>query len=311
MKHKMSYIFFLLFLFVTIPYLITVSMTNRKEKQEIDFSTYDSGYTVTTAQKTMDLERYILGILPEQISMDCEEEAIKAQVVILRTDIVRRMEKKKTINEKQLPYKYQTDQELEDALGKKKFNLKDQERKRVVGDTLGEIITYKNQYIDPYFHGISVGTTLSAKEWFGKEIPYLKAKDSLDDVEAPEYMSIKLVTYKQIIDKLKQYKKMEVKQAVLEKELTLKNTTKNGYVKQVQAGDCVIAGQMWAQWFQLASNNFYLEPYDGKIRIICLGKGNGLGMSQYGANEMAKNKKGYKKILKYYYTGIEIKELSE
>lgn len=311
MKHKMSYIFFLLFLFFTIPYLITVSMNQRKEKQEIDFSTYDSGYKVETGQGSMDLEAYLLGILPSQISMDDEEEALKAQAVILRTDILRRMGTEKTINEKKLPYQYQTDQELHDTLGNKKFSLKDQVRKRVVGETLGKVITYKNKYIEPYFHEISVGTTLSGKEWFGKEIPYLKEKDSVDDIEAPEYMTVKLVSYKQIIDTIQKYKKVEVKQEELRKKLVLKTTTKNGYVKQVQAADYVISGQTWAQWFQLASNNFYLEDYDGKIRIICLGKGNGLGMSQYGANEMAKNKKNYKKILKYYYRAVEIKDVNE
>ena len=45
--------------------------------------------------------------------------------------------------------------------------------------------------------------------------------------------------------------------------------------------------------------------------MVCLGQGNGLGMSQYGANEMAKEGEDYQKILKYYYSGVKIKKLSE
>ena len=62
---------------------------------------------------------------------------------------------------------------------------------------------------------------------------------------------------------------------------------------------------------RLASNNFYFEQYKGNLRIICLGKGNGLGLSQYGADQMAKQGKTYQKILKYYYPKTMIQKLYE
>ena len=73
----------------------------------------------------------------------------------------------------------------------------------------------------------------------------------------------------------------------------------------------MIKGEDFADWFHLASNNFYFEQYKGKLRIICLGKGNGLGMSQYGAGTMANTGKSYKKILKYYYPKTMIQKLYE
>ena len=96
-----------------------------------------------------------------------------------------------------------------------------------------------------------------------------------------------------------------------ERHIMIKEKTGNGYVKQVQIGKYVMSGEAWAKCFQLNSTNFYLEPYDGKLRMVALGKGLGLGMSQYGANELAKDQKSYKKILKYYYTGIQITKLSD
>lgn len=311
MRHKMSYFFFLIFLFMTIPYLITVSMTIRKEKKEVNFESYDSGYKIISREGKIDLEKYLLEILPGQISMDYEEETLKAQAVILRTDILRRMGKTKTIKEEKLPYQRQSDAELKKALGNKKYEIKDQLRKRAVSDTIGKAAFYGNSYIQPYFHGISVGTTLDAREWFGKKIPYLKAKDSVRDVEASEYMTVQNITYGEIVKKLKEKKGKEVAVDELKKDLRLKRTTRNGYVKEVQAGAVLVSGEMWAEWFQLSSNNFYLESYDGKVRIICLGKGSGLGFSQYGANELAKEGKNYQKILKYYYSGIKIKDFRE
>lgn len=311
MRHKMSYVFFLLFLFITIPYLTTVFMTKGNEKSEKNIDRCDSGYKIISNQKEIDLEQFLLWILPGQISMDYEEEALKAQAVILRTDIIRRMGTSKKISENKLPYKKQTDQELREALGNKKYARVDQKRRRAVSDTLGKVITYKNEYIEPYFHGISVGTTLSGEEWFGAKTPYLKEKESLYDVEAPDYMSVKVVTYAEIIRTIKKNKNIDLKEERLKKNLKIRRMTKNGYVKQVQADSAVISGESWAEWFHLASNNFYLESYEGKVRMVCLGKGNGLGLSQYGAYQMAKDGKTYSTILKYFYSGVKIRKLYE
>ena len=312
MRYKMTYIFLGLFLFFSIPYLITVFMAPKDEKREINFETYDSGYKIETDDgKSIDLESYLWMILPEQISLDYEEEALKAQTVILRTDIVRRMGDAKKIEVERLPYKRISDKKLKEALGSKKYSLKDQARKRAVSDTLGKVIVYKNTYIEPFFHGLSVGTTLSGKEWFGEGYPYLQAKDSLEDVESRDYMSVTVLTYGEILEKIKESYKTDLTTDQLKSDLAISQATKNGYVKQVRAGNLKISGTVWAQWFSLASNNFYLEPYDGKMRIICLGQGNGLGMSQYGAHKMAEEGKDDQQILKYYYTGVKIRDINE
>lgn len=312
MKYKMTYIFLALFLFFSIPYLITVFIASKNEEKEIDFDVYDSGYQIETEDgKEIDLESYLWMILPEQISLDYEDETLKAQAVILRTDIIRRMGKGKKIKEEELPYERISDEKLKEALGSKKYSLRDQARKRAVSETLGETMTYKDDYIEPYFHVLSVGTTLSGEEWFGEGYPYLKEKDSLGDVESGDYMTVSVVTYGKILEKLKDAYHTEITIDQLKESLSVSQATKNGYVKEVKAGETKIPGTLWAQWFSLASNNFYLEPYDGKMRMICLGQGNGLGMSQYGADQMAKEGSGYQEILKYYYTGVKIKDIHE
>ena len=94
MRYKMIYILFLIFLLITIPYVITVFLS--QQDKNIQFENYDSGYQVISGNDKDDLETYLLKILPGQISMDQENEAVKAQAVILRTDIIRRMENSKT-----------------------------------------------------------------------------------------------------------------------------------------------------------------------------------------------------------------------
>ena len=307
MKYKMTYIFFLLFLLVTIPYVITVFLDEKDMWRE----NYDSGYKIVSKKEKTDLEIYLLKILPGQISMDQEEEAVKAQAVVLRTDIIRRMGNKKQINQEKLPYKMQEDNQYLKKLGNRQYQSMDQKRKKSLEETRGKVITWKKHLIEPYFHALSVGTTLDSREWFGKDIPYLREKESLSDIESKDYMSVKIISYETIRDTVKTYTGKEIKVKQLKTGLKTGRTTKNGYVRQAFVDTLRIQGEDFAKWFHLASNNFYFEEYKGKVRVICLGKGNGLGMSQYGAGVMAKQGKSYKKILKYYYPKTTIKNLYE
>lgn len=289
--------------------MITVFM--EEKDKNIQFEDYDSGYHILFGDQRIDLETYILKILPGQISMDQETEAVKAQAVILRTDVIRRMGDKKSIKQKKLPYKICEDEEYRNKLGNRAYQSMDQKRKKSVSETKGKVIIYQKHLIEPYFHALSVGMTLDSREWFGKDIAYIRERESLDDIEAKDYMSVKEISYDLIQNTLKEHIKKEISIGNLKKGLKIGRTTKNGYVRQVYVDSIKIQGETFAKWFHLASNNFYFEEYHGKIRIICLGKGNGLGLSQYGAAQMAKNGKSYKKILKYYYPKTKITNLYE
>lgn len=309
MRYKMIYILFLIFLLITIPYVITVFL--RRQDANTQFENYDSGYQVISGNKKDDLETCLLKILPGQISMDQEEEAVKAQAVILRTDIIRRMGNKKQISKQKLPYTTYEDSQYRKELGNRAYQTMNQKRKKAVSETTGKVITYKNKLIELYFHALSVGMTLDSREWFGKDLPYIREKESLSDIEAKDYMSVKVLSYEKISSTIKAKTNKEITKERLEKNLRTGRTTKNGYVRQVYADPLMIKGEDFAQWFHLASNNFYFEQYKGQVRIVCLGKGNGLGMSQYGAGVMAKQGKNYKKILKYYYPKTTITNLYE
>lgn len=56
----------------------------------------------------------------------------------------------------------------------------------------------------------------------------------------------------------------------------------------------------------LNSTNFYLENYNGKLRMVTVGKGHDMGMSLYGANVLAKKQLSAATILSYYYPGTKI-----
>ena len=74
----------------------------------------------------------------------------------------------------------------------------------------------------------------------------------------------------------------------------------------IQIGTHIYSGEEIRQALSLPSPSFTMEEREGKIRIICKGIGHGYGLSQYGADAMAREGKGAEEILKYYYQNIVI-----
>ena len=237
--------------------------------------------------------------------------AASATAASFDRDLIRKMGRSKKIKMESIPYQVYKDEQYKSKLGDRAYEIMDQKRKKAVKETIGKVITYKGALIEPYFHAVSVGMTLDASEWFGKKIPYLRQKESLSDIESKDYMSIKTISYQRMQIILEEHMKKKITIQQLQKNLRILTVTKNGYVKQIKAVSYIISGEDFARWLQLASNNFYFEQYKGNLRIICLGKGNGLGLSQYGADQMAKQGKTYQKILKYYYPKTMIQKLYE
>lgn len=88
--------------------------------------------------------------------------------------------------------------------------------------------------------------------------------------------------------------------------MSIEESTENGFVKKVSVDGTIYSGQDIVDMLELASNNFYIEESDKGVRIVCLGKGNCLGLSQYGANIMAENGGKMEDIITYYYDGVSI-----
>ena len=79
------------------------------------------------------------------------------------------------------------------------------------------------------------------------------------------------------------------------------------YAVKVKVGEKEITGEEFRNSLGLNSACFYIKEVENKVRIVTKGLGHGLGLSQYGANELAKEGKNYKEILQYYYKEIQIK----
>ena len=227
------------------------------------------------------LKEHCIALLAKEVSSDYEEEMLKTQALIVRTTVYKEVEEKgkEILNEEGFGQTQKIDAGWYQKL------------KSVWEETEGQVIMYENKLALVPFHQVSNGKTRDGKEVLGsEEYPYLKIKECPKDVEADNQMESKFI---------------EVKNAKVE------SYDSAGYALHVTIGEETCSGESFRNTYGLASSCFELQSFEENTRVVTKGVGHGLGLSQYTANEMAKEGKSYKQILQYFFEGTEIKEVAQ
>lgn len=271
--------------------------------------------------KSMDVEEYILGVLPGTIPADYDEETLKVQAILIRTNVLKEMEEKGTADASDLSYEYLTVEERRVVFGKRNYERYNKRFENAVVETSGQVLRQEGSLIMALYHEVSIGKTMSAKEILGEDIAYLQSVDSSQDVEAKHYMNIVNYTWEELQMLSRNMKgepettfeegaeeKQPTGESLVRTEIKVEESTENGYVTKVSVDGIIYTGEELANGFNLASANFYVEEIEGGLRFVCLGKGNALGVSQYGANRMALNGKDMEEIIKHYLQKVSIEE---
>ena len=175
-----------------------------------------------------------------------------------------------------------------------------------VADTDGQVLTYEGAPIQAVFFSSAAGATEDAAAVWGKSLPYLVSVDSPEGDEVPNYRSTVTLTAEQV--------KKAAGEAGLGCDLSgepsgwFQNLTRtaSGRVASVELGGAELSGGAVRSLFALRSACFDVSEQDGLFTFSVTGYGHGVGMSQYGANAMAKEGLGWREILAHYYTGAEI-----
>lgn len=272
--------------------------------------------------KSMDVEEFVLGILPGTIPADYDEETLKVQAVLIRTNVLKEMLEKNTEDAADLSYRYLTIEERIALWGERNYEKQERRFEKAVAQTAGQVIELEDSLIMALYHEVSIGKTASAGEILGEDISYLQSVESSQDVEAKHYMNMVSYTWQEL---KKRNSKDEKEEAGSGEETKIENktndnaesqsgkvtvsineSTENGFVKQLLVDGTAYTGDEAMKCFELASTNFYVEEIEGGIRFVCLGKGNCLGVSLYGANRMALEGSSMEDIIKYYYKGVSV-----
>ncbi|GKX28508.1 stage II sporulation protein D [Vallitalea longa] len=310
MKEKIISISLIVIIVCFIPIFITTIIKGipKEEKQNTEIENKkDIKVMVDGKEISMNLNDYLIGVVAAEMPVSFYDEALKAQAVAARTFALKKLEKdsKHIFNNNEQAYI--TKEKMEESWGSDNFPKNYNKIRSAVVDTNNEVVVYQEDLIEAVFHSTSAGMTQSAKDVWGEEIPYLISVSSSDDVNSPEYSHTQTFTQQEFVSLLNEHiEDFQTYTNDVFNEIQIISRTSEGYISQIQIGNKILEGEEVRSYLGLESSNFNVDSVDGNIEVSCKGYGHGVGMSQYGANDLAKNGYSYKDILKHYYSNTEI-----
>lgn len=255
------------------------------------------------------LEEYVLSVVASEMPATFADEALKAQAVAARTYIVNYLlqqtdQDENVITDTTEHQVYKSEQELKSAWGDD-FHWKLDKVKKAVDATKGEIITYNSTPITPTFFSMSNGYTENAEDYWGTPLPYLKKVESKWEESLPNFSEQKVFT----IDEMNEKLGMSLQKG---QEIPMKiKRTSSERVKEIEINEAILTGREVREKLGLRSNDFTITQKNDHFLFTTKGYGHGVGMSQYGANEMANNGKDYAEVIHYYYQDVAIESISQ
>lgn len=268
----------------------------------------------------MALEDYVKGVVAGEMPALFHIEALKAQAVAARTFAVKRMKiyggkgcglhpQADVCSDPTHCQAWLSDEELKQKWGILGFYKYKPKIARAVDATRGLIITYRGKPIDPVFHSTSGGKTENSEDIWGYVVPYLRSVTSQYEDDSPKLVGRFSFDLNYFVSKLNEaYPDIDLKVEDLDTMKVLEEG-EGGRIIRMKIKDKVMKGMDIRKIFNLNSSNFNWEIQGSRIVLTTIGYGHGVGMSQYGANGMAKAGKNFKEILKHYYTGVEIERI--
>lgn len=298
-----------IYLLITVIILSVIGFISSFKKETTYFNEENKELEVTIKNQeegtieTLDLEEYIIGVVAGEMPASFEDEALKAQAIAARSYALNKI---KSTNKE---YDLLTDITNQVYITKEEMQEKWQEEyekyydkiKKAVEDTKNLVMMYEGEVITAYYFAMSNGKTEDVSLVFGENIDYLVSVDSSWDENVKNFLVTNEIEKEEFCEKLdiscEEIKIEEIKRTDSNRVDTIKINGKEYKGTKIRA------------LLNLRSTDFDIEIKES-INITTRGYGHGVGMSQYGANEMAKNGATYEEILKYYYKDINLTKIN-
>lgn len=296
------------------------SISDEEKLEKYDYKNYN---TITLLHKDtkkieeIELDEYLYGVVSAEMPASFEEEALKAQAVVARTytiyKIVNNDGKHDDADICDDSSCCQAWISKEDRLEKWKEEERNSNWEKIVSsvnDTKGKIITYEGKPINAFFHSNSGGETEApVNVWGGSGYPYLQSVSTSGEDAYSQYSSNAEFTKKEFEEKIKE-EHSDFKIDYSKKDcIKIKEYTEGNRVKTITIGNLELSGVEIRNIFGLRSANFEVTIEDDKIKFEVVGYGHGVGMSQTGADSMAKEGKNFEDIIHHFYTGVKIENM--
>lgn len=255
--------------------------------------------------ETINLEDYLIGVVPSESPLYFEDEALKAQAVAARTYALKQMQNNW---ENTFDVTDDTNSQVYSDLDTLRYRWGDSfdenynRIKNIVDSTKGEYVSYDGDIIYAFFFSTSNGFTEDNRDVFGADLPYLRVVDSSFDAEETDGFSVTISMSKEEF-----YNDLGLPYS---ENLVISDVvrTASNRVASLYINGNYFNGISFQYKLGLRSNDYSISD-NGNIEITTKGFGHGVGLSQYGANALAKRNKNYEEILKYYYQGTELKKI--
>lgn len=259
--------------------------------------------TKTDEIKEINLEEYLIGVLAGEMPASFEVEALKSGAIAARSYALYKMNTTTTnydVVSDITNQVYITKEEMQKRWGKD-YDYYYNKIKEAVEATKDLVMTYDGEVISAYYFSMSNGYTEDVESVFGE------SKDYLVSVASPWDKDVKNFTVTTTFTKDDFCNKLEIDCS----NITINEINRNetNHVDNITVNNKTFKGTEFRSILSLRSTDFNID-IDDDVTITTNGYGHGVGMSQYGANEMAKEGKTYEEILKYYYKNIELEKIN-
>jgi len=288
-----------------------------QEFEKYDYSKYSKiklYHTNTKKTEEINFDEYLYGTVSAEMPASYEMEALKAQAVVSRTYTLYQIKNNNKHKDADICDSYGCCQawiSKEDRLAKWEETERENNWKKIqeaVDSTSGKIITYNGEPINAFFHSNSGGTTEAVSSiWGEKDLPYLQSVETSGEDSYKQYKSEVTLTKEELLEKIKtKYPDIDINWEDKE-SIKIIEYTESKRVKTIKIGNKEIAGTEFRSLLGLKSTNFKYRIENDKIIFSVIGYGHGVGMSQTGADSMAKLGSNYEEIIKHFYTNVDIK----
>ena len=259
----------------------------------------------------MTLRDYLVGVTAAEMPAGYGIEALKAQAVAARTFTLKhitgelRCKSGHTIcTDHRCCQAYISVERMKKNWGDR-FEERYGKICKAVDSTEDMVMMSEGELVTALYHSSSGGRTENCEAVFAVALPYLVSVESAGEEDSPEYHSTVCFTKSEFNERINAaFPDAEMKEPSTDVEVWQR--TDSGRVSLIRLGGTVVSGQQLRNALSLKSTNIEFDIEGDTVEISCLGFGHGVGMSQCGANAMAKEGADFETILKHYYTGIEL-----
>ncbi|MCP3761465.1 stage II sporulation protein D [Domibacillus sp. A3M-37] len=274
-------------------------LTENKTTPDVQEPTVDVVRSDTQKTESVPLEEYVAGVVAAEMPASFEKEALKAQAVAARTFILTQTLKGLDVTDTVDDQVFKDDEDQKEMWGED-FETNKTKIEAAARETEGEVLVYNGKPITAAFFSSGNGQTENAEEYWQSAEPYLVSVASPWDAAAPNFEQEVVLTKQEVEEKLG----VSLPESGSVGAITKKTT--GGRIGAITIDGKSFTGRSIRETLGLPSADFQMTVSDGDVVVTTKGYGHGIGMSQYGANGMAKEGKKYEDITAHYYPGAVI-----